>query len=85
MDFEPVEILCFTTAWSPGSDDRFRWRSWAEFLGDYSAIRVELLERQRARGLPEPFAERALRIAETERLEVLEDLAHEDIRGAEVK
>jgi hypothetical protein len=58
-----MEILCFTTCWSPTDLLQFpRWRTWPQYFADYDAVRDELLasafhSRHLEGGLP--FADRA--------------------------
>jgi hypothetical protein len=85
-DFDVAELLCFMAAWSPprypDDRERWRWQTWAEFLDDYEAIRVEL--RADFAHVTKPFfAERVRRFVERHGLEALEDLTcSEDLRQA---
>lgn len=83
-DFTLREKLLFLSGWHPGTSGT-RWRTWAEYLADYQAVRLELHERFRTgakAAFPEPYAEAALRILTDHGAEALDATTYQDIRDA---
>ena len=80
-ELDPRDVLCLISAWRPG-DPADRWRSWAEFLRDFTALRPELVARfgDRLGGRP-LFGDRVSAYLARHGAAALERASYEQLRG----
>jgi len=80
-DYTLVEKTAFLHGWAPGRG-RGRWRSWSEYLADFSQLRVELLARFPSRTADRPmFADSALAYRRQHGAAALDGAGYDSIRA----
>lgn len=82
-EFRFRERMCFLIGWAPDESRYYdaRWRTWEEFVADYSAVRDEILRTRRAPG--SCFGERALSYRTRHGAAALARASYMDIRHDE--